>query len=705
MAGSIYDIMVELNLDDKVTEGLKGIGESFDKLLEQLEKLHEGLSGAALLGAATGFALGLNKIASAADELTDSLSKLRVMGEDVEEAMMAAERATAHVPGTTAGTNIELLRRLSPLMGGAEKAGAMLPELSMADYWMRQYGHPEAIEQIVRMGRQRGLEGDALRNFVEHATKLEQATGGQYNFAQMAQAMRRGGLSTAGMSEDFLMNVMPYLSMTSGAGRDVVGGQLGKLHESLLKSGRLGGAINQKGWHDYVQSAATGVGFGTSRGAKLFAENPEQWVTVLGDALKRKFGDDPAVLKDIVMKLFTNPQLAMLVWQMMTQTAAIGQFRQRVEGRPGLDAAEQERYIRGSPKALKEAIAAQVNQIIEQLAVDIQPIYLDQLNWLRDNIKLVSKELSHTDSGVIRDAFKTAEEVIGIIGGAGLARLAIMIGGPETAPVLLAAYALAETYGIIADLKAGDTHKALEDTKKMFQDIEEWAKWLEDWLNWFNGLGARLHELLKEKLGWAPATGDEPSLTRPTVVSPADKPAPTVLPGPDNLVMPWPGALPTMKPWETQDAPIIVPNWYQGTKEGLGVGTYGGDTTALPFGGGFWGGPAPQPAPAIQYHPAPTILRPNINTNSWPPPAAPISYPGSFPPPAAPASAPSIPSFSPSIPRSEANASVNVQLNIDGRALGQVVLDRVLAMAEFSDTGTSSSAMAGYPVSDGNYRG
>jgi hypothetical protein len=706
--------MIEMNLDDKVSEGLKGIGESFDKLLEQLRDLHEGLSSTLLAGAAVGLVLGLNKIASAADELVDSLAKLKVAGEDIEEAMMAAERATAHVPGTTAASNVELIRRLGPLMGGARPAEEMLPQLSMADYWMKQYGHPGGLDALTRVGKARGLEGWALRNFIEEQTRVVQATGGVYDPAQLLQASRRGGIVGAGFSESFLSGAMPWLQMQMGPGREQVGSQLAKLEESLARPGKLHGAIDPKAWQTYVASADTGIGAGRDRGLGLFAKDPAQWAQQLADAFKRKSYSDE-MIRDVFGKLFTNQVVAQMMYQFAMNRDAIMGFQGRVSGAPGLSETAQLEYIRTNPMALKEAIGAEINKLFEQIARDVHPTYMKHLNFVYDELKELNTKMAGLDSRVMQDAFNAGIGLAGALTALSGMRLAWFLigGGTLGIPLIAIAGGIAIALATMSDAQWKEALEALDKTSRGFAA----------WVNRMLGLGDETTSNLARAQPYS-HYGTGP--WSPRVIE-------------DRLA----------REQEANERAIVA-GPYGFARQGVGdqfmpKGSFGGVDANT-----FWGGPGgpvtfprmpspvsslllgnagriaypalapetmplPQPRPFIPDAPTPSKIfqipwppmrgSPGMDQRDDSPKFGSATEPTfAMLPAPAPVSTSSMPSFSPAMPRSEQGASVNVQLNVDGRALGQVMMDRVLEIAEFSNTGNVGSHQAAYqgnPVYNG----
>ena len=200
----VYSIAMELNLDDKASEGLAGITEGLKKLVEQLGLASEGFKGlnaAVLAGAGAGIILGMTRIMESANKLNESLGRLKISGQDIGRALAAAE-ATAQIrPGTTREENLDRLQMLMRFMG--QGAYGQLTRATEAEEMFRFFGVTGGLEATMRMAQARGLTRPGmesqLNEFIENMVRVTQATGGAVSPTRMASVLQRGGIPTLQM--------------------------------------------------------------------------------------------------------------------------------------------------------------------------------------------------------------------------------------------------------------------------------------------------------------------------------------------------------------------------------------------------------------------------------------------------------------------------------------------------------------------------
>jgi hypothetical protein len=729
---SIYDIMIEMNLEDRVSEGLKGIGESFTTLLEQLEKLHEGLSSTALLGAGIGLALGLNKIASAAEQLNDALTKIGVSGYDAEAALTAAERATEAVRGTTTGENAELLRRLTPLMGYSS-AMALAPDWARASWWLERYKNmgvdpTRSMETMARVGHGvLGLEGEKLSRFFEEQIKTLVYTGGQVQPQQLSQLFRRGGVAAMGLTPETLMNVLPWLQMNMGGpGRDILGANFANF-EKIMMDPKLRG-IRPGAFETYMRDPRYGIDFKGTREDMLALRDPRLFAERIGPALREKWGTGPqgeAAIRDIMQKMFSSAIIAEIMTLLITR---YGDYMKFKTGREAVDVDEdaRRRFQDVNIEASKARLQAAINETFETIGKKVESTYLYKLNSMSGWIEDLNRALKEIPDDKVEFLFNSLGGLAVTLAGLGALRLAggalsFFIGGAN-APILIAAGALVGALLLLSGGKWDETVKALQGLNTGLSNV------LDALIRTITGkkdelLGARtegprqpldipgVHEAIYgRRYGFARSDVSDQFIPKGSFggnLEIGQRGGFWGGPGPEqqssaidrwtraflSAVVPNIPALSRARQvgvdaaydWWRQhhaDAPRPGGSWLPQLFRPLSYLLPGAAQAAPSGGGGFiiGGGGAPPSHPAF------------FGGGAAPPSASPFA----FPTPPAPQSVAAMPSFSPGAPRAEQNVNLNVSLNVDGRALGSVVLERILNMYDFSHTGPGANWDAGY---------
>jgi len=384
----VYQIAMELNLDDKASEGLRSITDGLTKLVEQLDLAKKGFDALhfAVLGSAgAGIVLGMMKISGAANELTRNLNQMRMAGMDTERAMAAVNATVAARPGTTYAEDLARLRMLLPMMGPG--AYNVLTPLTRQEEVMRFMGVQGGLEPSVRMALMRGLTrpGD-IQRFVEDQVRTVQATQGQVTPQTMLQIMRMGGAAAAGWSPEFVNEALPALLLNLGStgGRFNVGRGLEQLEQVMSQPGGLGGrggmggALNRRAF-------ATALGRPISMAdEQMMATDPARWARTVGAQIESQYGEQH--IADVVRRLFTNPvvQQAMLFWMSTAGQASMQRFaQQRAAAAGSIQGAD---IMDRDPTVMLDQIGKRFQNLMTQIAKLNQPEYMRELKWVDDLI-------------------------------------------------------------------------------------------------------------------------------------------------------------------------------------------------------------------------------------------------------------------------------------------------------------------------------
>jgi hypothetical protein len=421
----VYQIAMELDLDDKASEGLKGITESLTKIVEQLALAKEGFSAlnTAVLGAAgAGIILGLTKIATAADKLQDSFARMKQGGMDTMRALAAADAARALVPTTTRDEAAERLRMLFGFMG--ERAYQYLPQANRIGAVMAFQNDPGGLQAAMQLAAQRGLTAPGresqLDRFLAEQMRTLEATQGIVTPEKMLMVSRMSGIVGRQMDPEMMNTIMPWLMMTGVGGRLGPGRAFAALAEGALsasrgKAGLGGGQINQQGM---LAAFGRQVGQGD---IDLLAQNPYRWAERMLPDLQRRglLGGDQMqneqFILQMMMRIFKNPQTAMIMSTFFNSLMAgtQGQIAQFAAQR-GLamgPAAAVEAMEATTGEKLK-ALGASFRTLMEDIALKISPAFNRQVDALRYLFDVLDKWVSATPAPVLQ-AFAVGLEAIG----------------------------------------------------------------------------------------------------------------------------------------------------------------------------------------------------------------------------------------------------------------------------------------------------
>ena len=399
----VYQIAMELDLDDKASEGLRGITESLSKIVEHLAAAKEGFSAlnTAILGSAgLGIILGLTRIATAADKVQDSFAKMKQGGMDVVRAMQAAEAARAAVPTQGREENLERLRMLFGFMG--ERAYGYLPQATRIGAVMAFQNDPGGLQAALQLAAQRGLTAPGherqLDRFLTEQMRTLEATQGIVTPEKMLMVSRMSGIVGRQMDPEMMNVIMPWLMMTGVGGRLGPGRAFAALAEGALsasrgKAGLGGGQINQQG-----MIAAFGRQMGAGDISDL-AQNPYRWAERnLPQLMRGRVTGDPAqdeqFIIGMMMRIFKNPQTAMIMSTFFNSLMAgtqgqIAQFAAQRGLALGPQAAVEEMEKTTGEKL--KALGVSFRTLMEDIALKISPAFNQQVDALRRFFDTVDK--------------------------------------------------------------------------------------------------------------------------------------------------------------------------------------------------------------------------------------------------------------------------------------------------------------------------
>lgn len=353
MSFDAYSVAVKLTLKDEVTQKLKTLGLTFDKLdkdsksiNERFESLSQKLDKIQQTGQklfASGIAgMGLmGYIVKPAEEYAHQLNIMNMQGikhQKIAEAIAAAWKTTSTVITSTATGNLKTIIDLRSIFGNMDEAVKYLPEIAR-------------IQAILKSSSNSGVRDDAenLGFSLAKALDIRGAASNTAEFNKQANMMMKvmtltqsrilpsdyqmlfkyARQATPGLSDQFLYQVLPevMLAMKGKAG----GGGQGGFGTSLAAGNRffVQGIMSKVALANMsalgliptnarmVRTATTGTMLsGGVKGASLFQSNPLEWIdTYLLPAIHKKYGNN-----------LTNNQLTMIISHLMKGSSQTAQF-------------------------------------------------------------------------------------------------------------------------------------------------------------------------------------------------------------------------------------------------------------------------------------------------------------------------------------------------------------------------------------------
>jgi hypothetical protein len=442
---SVYDIAMELQLNDKASEGLRGISDSLAKIGEQLRLATEGfskLSNTVIGGAGIGLALGLERIMTSANKFTDSMIRMRMTGVDAQRAMQAAILTQQMMPTTTTTENLERARRLFPLLGPA--GFTMLPQLTRAAELMEFAGAPGGLDPTLQMASRLGLTQPGrqmqLWDFVNQMTRVVQATQGQVTPQMMQQITRMAGITGMTLDPEMMTTVLPALAMSGIGGRGGPGQALAIMEQGITRAAMRaggGGGISQRAFRAYF-----GRNINEADEMQL-ARNPYQWMQ---QNAQRFRGVDPQTISAIFREVFTNPQAAAIMATFLQQGEALLGNRSRFAmARAAYGAApgateEAARALEGSTDQKLRQLGATFTETMHNIARINVPDTNKTLDWMNSIMGAVERwtavnpEKVHNVSAALEGL--SAGMILLASGRFAIAAAAFIGGGPVGAAII-----------------------------------------------------------------------------------------------------------------------------------------------------------------------------------------------------------------------------------------------------------------------------
>ena len=456
----VYQIAMELGLDDHASEGLRSVTESLTKLVEQLELAHHGfglLSAAVLGSAGVGLILGMTKISGAANDLSRSLTQMSMAGMDTSRAMRTVEETV----GATHARRTETLQRLQELLTRlGPNAYQMLTPLTRQEEQFGIMGIKGGVTPAVEAAMQRGLtRPEQIQAYVENYLRIAQSTQGIVTPQMLQGIQRRAGAGGATWSPEFWEVGLPAF-LLSGAGlggRQNIGMALERLDQAMLQPGGLarggvGGAVNRRALQGFLGRSLT------AQDEQMMAQDPARWARTVGAQLESTYGEGH--MAEIVKRLFTNPivQQAMLFW--MTTAGAQAMERQRERYAASLGSGPQaELAARRDPKYWLDRIAGDWDNFWNRIALMNKDQYLKNLQWVDGFILQMDKLATKLGPDNVQTI------IAGLTGlGGAITALSVVKGLSMLLPggtVMLAVLGIAAIIGILANLKWGDARDGL----------------------------------------------------------------------------------------------------------------------------------------------------------------------------------------------------------------------------------------------------
>jgi len=495
----IYSIMMQLNLDDKASEGLHSVTEGLTKLVEQLDLAKQGFTGlqtAIAFGAGVGIVAGMMKISGAANELTKGLNQMRLAGMDAQRALDAINMTVALRPGVSMEDARKRLAMLLPQIGPA--AYGYLPEFTRQEEAFRFAGVQGGVEPAIQAARERGMTDPArIQQFVEEYLRIAQSTLGAVTPQMLAGIMRRGGAAAQQWSPEFLEVGLPSF-LLSGAGlggRQNIGMALERLDQAMLAPGGiggrggLGGALNRRAFQQIVGRPVM------PQDEQMMAQDPARWARTVGSQLEAAYGEGH--MADVIKRLFTNPvvQQAMLFW--MTTVGAQAMERQQAAFRQTLGSTPAGMaIIDKDPSVMLESIRTRWQNLMDQIALANQPEYLKELTWidsLAESMQHLQKQAGPEGTRIIIAAFEG-------IGGA-IATLAAVYGLsfliPPAGAVVLAVAGIALVISTLVGLNWDAVKTGLEKLSLAIRNFMIDKGWLKEEQQGPTGIGTSKMPWLK----------------------------------------------------------------------------------------------------------------------------------------------------------------------------------------------------------------
>ena len=393
----VYQIAMELGLQDKATEGLRNITESLHKLTDALERAHAGLGrlgvGMGLLAAGSGMALGLVKLAEGFVNVEKAMTRMSIAGMDAARAMRAVDEVGQIRRGVT---REESLARLNMMYGfvGQAAYGQLLGGTKAAEM-LDLAGDPGGLKAIYEIATRRGLTRPGREKefeaFREQMVKMVQATGGEVTPEKLENLFGRGGIQASLLSPEMLNTYIPALMLGGRAA-----GRMGPT-QAITALGQLTQDLRSGKSHAVFEpafQAAFGVRMGRGDVA-MMQRDPAEWANLAYRRMQAegRFTGDPtkdeAYVYSMMQKVFRNPQVAQLMASfMMMGTAAMGDKSPFVEYQKRVAAAggTSEEALGALDKTTYEKLK-EIGKAWKDMTEEIGKADKDSFNWVLDHTR------------------------------------------------------------------------------------------------------------------------------------------------------------------------------------------------------------------------------------------------------------------------------------------------------------------------------
>jgi hypothetical protein len=335
----IYKIGVSIALHNGISPALAIIGRDLLGLktkIGDIEKSFGGwaraIGGVAGIMAGSGLIEGVAKIAKHGEELLNQQEKLMRSGVSLNATLGLQadyyERIAKAIPTSTGAEYLKTLNELRAVTGSVEGATNLAPKALMVDTLLSNtFGHESHGEyyKLLRSAEMKGISTDAARleQFTDAAFSYITAFGGKLTAGDFQTLARRGG--TAFMNTDIAKALGPIAVLTADLGGDAAGTALMTLQQLQMGANTLSKQqatqLAELGLLDMSKATKTGFGGGrlqlqpgAIKGSLQHVGDLPGWIKdVVYPALEKASHGDEQLLQNLIAKIAPNRNSAKLI--------------------------------------------------------------------------------------------------------------------------------------------------------------------------------------------------------------------------------------------------------------------------------------------------------------------------------------------------------------------------------------------------------
>jgi hypothetical protein len=676
----VHDIGMKIHLTDEVSSVLAGLAGQFSHLYGLLGNLTErfnilantahpitnlsrgfnSLEIAVAGAAAAGLGIwGLEKVSEMGAGVTDEMAKINVefaKSIDAKKAWGDAERAALAVPGTSSEVSLEVLRRLTGLLGDYTKANELLIPTLRAGSILGPSG-PEAVMGAIKQFGPRDLlgQGDALKEYLDTITKIYLATGEAVTPQDITKAYRFAGAGGMRWDKEFGERYLPQLLKDFAPGTAAGGGGMAA---AMMNVGTMLNDLQKELAKDITGGKKTApVPWMEGMKPEAFAQSPYEFAQDLAARMKGAGITGPAAVEKAIAELVKNQKAAAILTDMVLrgreakgEESPFERTAAMVTAQPGNVAETLTQLIAQSPARQLKEVADAFHNLGVAIAVPLEQLKVAATGPIAELLHDITGAFIGMDPA---NQKLVAEALIALAGGlAALGAVAVvtaaagLVGGGVVA-------------GAIVGIGAIITTLAMIDWKGAGMALDNLYATIVGWINKVRAVvGMEPISTVSRQLALSPGLGGYPTWPSGTTTVPGYGTFPNVtgpmidIPG-YGVVPNTPGPMRPLPSVPSIPGPVTPPS----LAEQLGIG----------------GIPTPSAAP------------PGAGVGTQP-----YFFFGGGGSPASPASTP-VPSFQP-VAAEKNKITIATNLNIDGRLLAQQISDHIVSMLEMS-TGAAADGV------------